>query len=265
MKTTDEWLIDIQKKAEERYAKKKKAHKTIARVSCTVCLVIAVSAAVVLHRNADDKLPLNASPNTSAAESSHVTKLENKNDLKLFPFRNVPISGKTATAKKYRDPKEHYTETWSAEKMTEYWGKNLLNLDFLMPADLKCIEGDSFNMLFYKDGTLVEDAQYIWYKGSNGRKVCISVGKVTVPYDCEYEIDREFSEKFSNDGRDTFNGVEMQCGTYKKVHGEETAFFTDAEYFYYADFKKDDVYYRIEAYNLTPYEFRKIIEEFTKM
>lgn len=265
MKTTDEWLIDIKEKTEKRYEKKRKTHRTIVRVSCALCLAIAVSAAVALPEHTDERLPLNASSKTSAEESSRVTKPENENALRLFPFKSAPIVGKTAATKKYRDPKEHCTETWSAEKMTAYWGKDLLNLHFLMPDDLEYTEKDGFDVTFYKDGTLVEDAQYIWYKGNNGREVCISVGKVMVPYDCKYEFDKEYTEKFNNYGKDTFNGVEMQCGNYKKVHGEETSFFTDADYFYYADFKKDGLYYRIECYNLYPHEFRKIIEEFTNM
>lgn len=151
------------------------------------------------------------------------------------------IIGQISAARPYRDPAEHYKETWTAQQMIKYLGVNLTQLSSYMPKDLVYAESDNFTVTFHNSGNIVEDYASFVYKGTDGRSFTVLTGKVGFPYDCVYSLETNNTEKI--------NGTEVLIGGMLKSESSD-------EYgFFYADFKNHGISFRVQANNLTGEEF----------
>lgn len=196
--------------------------------------------------------PSEVNPGNPTVDNPSTSPVENPDDdkdIKLL-FAGNKIIGQISAALKYRDPKEHHKEFWTEAQITEYLGVNLASLSN-MPADLDYAQRGDFRILFHNDGEIVEDYQTFIYKGENNRKVEVLVSKISSPYDCLYSLETN---------KKTFVGnTEVLFGV---IDSDEAS----SEYnFCYADFEAGELYYRVEADNLTPLEFYEIIREITEL
>ncbi|MCI9273829.1 MAG: hypothetical protein HFE39_07720 [Clostridiales bacterium] len=159
------------------------------------------------------------------------------------------ITGQISAARLYRDPAEHYEETWTRQQMMKYLGVNLTQLSSYMPKDLVYAELDSFTVIFHNSGNIVEDLATFAYRGNDGRSLTVSASKTGKPYDYLYSLETSKTEKI--------NGNEVLIGGMLKSEGSN-------EYgFFYADFENQGISYRVKANHLTGEEFYKAVQGIT--
>lgn len=189
--------------------------------------------------------PSSESPKPDNPTSTPGTEPEQPNITPLdFTVNN--IIGQMSGAKPYRDPAEHYTETWSAQQMVGYLGVDLAQLSTYLPKDLAYVKRDGFTVTYHNDGNIVEDFASFSYTGTDRRTLTVLASKVGTPYDAVYSLETDNTERIG--------GVEVLIGGMSKDG-------TSNDYdFFYADFEADGINYRVKADNLTGEEFYKAVE-----
>ncbi len=277
MKNSNEWIQDIKVKADVRFAEQKRRRKIIVSVSSSAaCLALILCSALMLPNMFDSGLTIgvDSSGTTQTLDNSTTPQHPGSSDSQIGaaePSEEQPdnptstpgtepeqpnitpldftvnnIIGQMSGAKPYRDPAEHYTETWSAQQMVGYLGVDLTQLSPYLPEDLAYVKRDGFTVTFHNDGNIVEDFASFSYTGTDGRTLTVLASKVGTPYDSVYSLETNNTENIG--------GVEALIGGMSKNAK------SDDYDFFYADFEANGINYRVKADNLTGEEFYNAVE-----
>lgn len=135
---------------------------------------------------------------------------------------------------------------WSHQQMLDYYGIDLdsLNSKVFCNSDYSADIHDEYVVKVYEDGNLESDLFEISYQDSFGKCVTISVSKVSYPYKVIYDLES--------------NNASNICGNSIIVGGMSLS-GTDTIDFYYADFQKNDVNYRLIGEYMSDIEFLEIV------
>lgn len=272
MKNSNEWLQEIKEKADARFAEQKRRRKIIVSISSSAaCLALILCSALMLPNMFDSGLTIGVDSSGTTQTLDNNTTLQHSNasdsqeeqpdnpstpstsgtepdkpDVIPVDFTVNNIIGQMSAAKMHYDPAKYYTETWTPQQITDYYGIDFSKISY-KPKDLSYVEQDHFTMIFSNDGKMAENySSHFSYTGENGRELTILVSKSGRPYDCIYSLETSKTEKI--------NGNEVLIGGMLKSEGSN-------EYgFFYADFEADGINYRVKADNLTGEEFYKAVE-----
>lgn len=288
MKTSNEWIRDIHKKADKRFAEQKRRRKMIISISSSVaclalilCSVIAIPnlidndglTVVVPESSSTNQTLDNSHNNNSSTESNHsdnpIITPHSSEVNPINPNIDNPSTPLVENPDDDNDIKLLFAENKIISQISaapkyrdpkehhkEFWTQaqitEYLGVDLTalpLPTDLTYTQKDDFRILFHNNGEIVEDYQSFIYKGENNRKVEVLVSKISTPFDCIYKLETE---------------NKTPVGGTKVLFGAQSSGKNSFKYdFYYADFTSGGLYYRVKADNLTQIEFYKIVEEIT--
>jgi len=156
-------------------------------------------------------------------------------------------------APKYRDPEQHYYETWDYDKMAEYLNidlKKILEV-FSQAYSLYYCGADEFTVVFENSGQIVEDVSSYKVENADGTEVSILASKLRTPYDCIYRTDTETVTSIPiPDSGETLDI--LICG-YTNTQAEKNTPM------YVADFIFNGIYYRITAKKISTEQLAELI------
>lgn len=159
-------------------------------------------------------------------------------------FKVNKINHQISAAPKYYSPEAYDTLYWSYEEISGYYG-----VDYRSVLNEIGFSTDAYNeykIIADKNGNMAYDNVSFLYTNSEGSSVKLSASKIALPYDSIYELE-------SNE-TNTIQGTDVLIG------GFPAASDPDSYVFFYADFEKNNVHYRVTGNHISDQQFYKTIE-----
>lgn len=165
-----------------------------------------------------------------------------------------------SAAPKYRDPEQHYKETWDVDTMAEYLGIDLYSIleAFSQKHGMMMfnIGKKQFGVTFENSGQIVEDTstyQIINNPDKDHSGFFVTASKLRPPYDCMYQTETEIMTTVPIG--DSGEALELMICVYRDAVSPENPPK------YIADFHYNDVFYRIEAIDISIEQLAELIAQ----
>lgn len=170
----------------------------------------------------DTKPPVTEQP----TESVNIAQLD---------FKVNKITNQISGAPPYYSPEMYDQKIWSHQEMTDYYGVDINDIhgEVFGDDDYTTQYCDEYGYITDKNGNIAKDTVSSSYIASDNSIVTIYASRVSLPYDCCYELE---SNETNN-----INGIDVLIG------GISLSGNSDMNDFFYADFHKNGINYRFEA------------------
>lgn len=207
-----------------------------------------------------NNLPPQETDNADTAVSPPPAENENNNTSIHQLFVLNEVTDVLGAAPKYRDPALHYKETWDVDTMAEYLGIDLYSIleAFSQKHGMMMfnIGKKQFGVTFENSGQIVEDMSS--YRNINDPDkdhsgIMIIASKLRPPCDCIYETETEITTTIPID--DSGETLDLMIYVYRD------AVSPDNPPKYIADFQYNDVFYRIDAIDISIEQLAELIAQ----
>lgn len=174
-------------------------------------------------------------PQSSNSEPEHLQSGGISDGAMIWNVYCNRIVGSAGGAKLYYDPALYYKKELTSDEAAEYFGRDFTALG----EGLKFV-GGNFEFYFENCGSVACDTAVYRY---NGGAVTLLASRTGMPYDCLYTLESENKSLLYADDRER---VEVLAGT-------------DGGGFFFADFSRGGINFRVTAENTENSEFVSII------
>lgn len=164
-------------------------------------------------------------------------------------FKVNRITNQISGAPPYYPPEMYEQKIWSHQEVTDYYGIDINDIhgEVFGNDDYTTQYCDGYGYITDRNGNIAKDTVSSSYIASDNSIVTISASRVSLPYDCCYELE---SNETNN-----INGIDVLIG------GMSLSGNLDVYDFFYADFHKNGINYRFEA-RISAEKFYAIIENY---
>ena len=154
------------------------------------------------------------------------------------------ITNQISGAPKYYSPDTYDTFYWTYAEISGYYGVDYRSV--LTEIGFHTDAYDAYRIITDKNGNMANDTVSFLYQNSEGSSIKLSASKTALPYDSVYEL--ESSETSTIQGTDVLIG------------GFPTASAPDGYVFFFADFDKNNIHYRVTGNHISARQFYETIE-----